>query len=169
MSRTALHSTGIFVGQCGEEDTMENVAVIGLDLAKSVFQVHGISEDGAVVVRRRLSRSKLWPSSDAEAICEAVTRSRCALSVSRRASSSRSAGRYLRSNTQCRQTWQRLSQVVSRLSARITPPSVERSELLDRCLSGTCGQDRWACHQASLHLRTGNVEAGAIHSSLAQP
>lgn len=38
---------------------MENVAVIGLDLAKSVFQVHGISEDGEVVVRRRLSRSKL--------------------------------------------------------------------------------------------------------------
>jgi transposase len=59
MSWTALHSTGSFVGQCGEEDTMEDVAVIGLDLAKSVFQVHGISERGEVVLRRRLSRAKL--------------------------------------------------------------------------------------------------------------
>ena len=38
---------------------MEDVAVIGLDLAKSVFQVHGISERGEVVLRRRLSRAKL--------------------------------------------------------------------------------------------------------------
>ena len=59
MSWTALHSTGIFVGQCGEEDTMEDVAVVGVDLAKSVFQVHGIDAQGQVVVRRRLSRLKL--------------------------------------------------------------------------------------------------------------
>jgi len=45
MSWTALHLTGSFAAKCGEEDTMEGVAVIGLDLAKSVFQVHGI--DGA--------------------------------------------------------------------------------------------------------------------------
>lgn len=38
---------------------MEGIAVIGLDLAKSVFQVHGIDERGKVVVRRRLNRSKL--------------------------------------------------------------------------------------------------------------
>ena len=38
---------------------MEDVAVIGLDLAKSVFQVHGIDAEGQVVLRRRLSRSKL--------------------------------------------------------------------------------------------------------------
>jgi len=31
-----------FAGQCGEEDTMEAIAVIGVDLAKSVFQVHGV-------------------------------------------------------------------------------------------------------------------------------
>jgi transposase len=59
MSWTALHLTGTFVGLCGEEDTMEGIAVIGLDLAKSVFQVHGIDEQGQVAVRRRLSRSKL--------------------------------------------------------------------------------------------------------------
>jgi transposase len=31
---------------------MENVTTIGLDIAKSVFQVHGISATGEVVVRR---------------------------------------------------------------------------------------------------------------------
>lgn len=38
---------------------MEDVAVVGVDLAKSVFQVHGVDADGEVVLRRRLSRSKL--------------------------------------------------------------------------------------------------------------
>ncbi len=40
---------------------MEAVAVIGIDLAKSVFQVHGVDGSGEVVVRKRLSRSKLLP------------------------------------------------------------------------------------------------------------
>tara|TARA_R110002110_G_scaffold375303_1_gene585034 strand:+ start:2765 stop:3799 length:1035 start_codon:yes stop_codon:yes gene_type:complete len=35
------------------------ITVIGLDLAKSVFQVHGIDAEGAVVVRRKLSRSRV--------------------------------------------------------------------------------------------------------------
>jgi transposase len=61
MSWTALHPTGSFAGQCGEEDTMESVSVIDLDLVKSVFQVHGIDDDGEVVLRRRLSRVKLLP------------------------------------------------------------------------------------------------------------
>ena len=38
---------------------MEDVAVVGVDLAKSVFQVHGIDAQGQVVLRRKLSRSKL--------------------------------------------------------------------------------------------------------------
>lgn len=37
----------------------QQIAVIGLDLAKSVFQVHGIGDDGEVVVRRKLSRSRV--------------------------------------------------------------------------------------------------------------
>jgi hypothetical protein len=37
MSWTALHPAGSFAGWCGEEDTMEEVAVVGVDLAKSVF------------------------------------------------------------------------------------------------------------------------------------
>ena len=40
---------------------MEEVAVIGVDLAKSVFQVHGVDAEGKVVLRRRLSRSKFLP------------------------------------------------------------------------------------------------------------
>ncbi|MCA0208394.1 MAG: hypothetical protein LCH74_04995 [Proteobacteria bacterium] len=33
---------------------MEKIATIGLDIAKSVFQVHGIDAAGEVVVRTRL-------------------------------------------------------------------------------------------------------------------
>lgn len=38
---------------------METAVTIGLDLGKSVFQVHGVSAVGAVVVQRRLTRGKL--------------------------------------------------------------------------------------------------------------
>ena len=38
---------------------METIATIGLDLAKSIFQVHAISASGAAVVRRALRRSNL--------------------------------------------------------------------------------------------------------------
>lgn len=38
---------------------MEDAVVVGVDLAKSVFQVHGIDARGRVVLRKRLSRSKL--------------------------------------------------------------------------------------------------------------
>ena len=35
---------------------MQAVATIGLDIAKSVFQVHGVDADSQVVVRRQLKR-----------------------------------------------------------------------------------------------------------------
>lgn len=35
---------------------MEKVSTIGLDVAKHVFQVHGVDAEGAVVVRRKLRR-----------------------------------------------------------------------------------------------------------------
>jgi transposase len=38
---------------------MGEVITIGLDIAKSVFQVHGVDVDGAVVIRKRVSRSKM--------------------------------------------------------------------------------------------------------------
>ena len=36
-----------------------SVATIGLDLAKNVFQVHGVDADGQVVLRRKLRRSEV--------------------------------------------------------------------------------------------------------------
>jgi len=38
---------------------MGQVVTIGLDLAKSVFQVHGVDAAGAVIVRRKLRRAQL--------------------------------------------------------------------------------------------------------------
>ena len=38
---------------------MERVTTIGLDIAKSVFQVHGIDASGEVVLRRRVMRARL--------------------------------------------------------------------------------------------------------------
>ena len=35
---------------------MQTVTTIGLDIAKSVFQVHGVDANGQVVIRRRLKR-----------------------------------------------------------------------------------------------------------------
>jgi len=38
---------------------MGEVSTIGLDIAKSVFQVHGVDNDGMVVIRKRVSRAKV--------------------------------------------------------------------------------------------------------------
>ena len=38
---------------------MDNVTTIGLDIAKSVFQVHGVDDVGAVVIRRKLTRGRV--------------------------------------------------------------------------------------------------------------
>jgi transposase len=38
---------------------MGEVSTIGLDIAKAVFQVHGVDGAGAVVIRKRISRSKV--------------------------------------------------------------------------------------------------------------
>ena len=40
---------------------MNEVTTIGLDIAKSVFQAHGIDEAGKVVVRRQLRRGQVLP------------------------------------------------------------------------------------------------------------
>src|SRR6202048_3722212 len=37
------------------------IAVIGLDLAKNVFQVHGIDDSGKAVLKRKLRRSEVPP------------------------------------------------------------------------------------------------------------
>lgn len=38
---------------------MENVSIIGIDLAKRSFQLHGAASDGSVVFRKKLSRPQL--------------------------------------------------------------------------------------------------------------
>jgi hypothetical protein len=38
---------------------MSEITMIGLDLAKSVFQVHGINEAGGEVTRKRLRRGQM--------------------------------------------------------------------------------------------------------------
>jgi transposase len=38
---------------------MGEVSTIGLDIAKSVFQVHGVDSAGSVVIRKRINRSKM--------------------------------------------------------------------------------------------------------------
>jgi transposase len=38
---------------------MGEVSTIGLDIAKSVFQVHGVDSDGVVVIRKRVIRAKV--------------------------------------------------------------------------------------------------------------
>lgn len=37
---------------------MSEITIIGVDLAKHVFQVHGAAADGTVVLRKKLSRSQ---------------------------------------------------------------------------------------------------------------
>ena len=40
---------------------MEEVVRVGLDIAKSVFQVHGVGAEGRVVLQRRRTRARLIP------------------------------------------------------------------------------------------------------------
>jgi len=42
---------------------MQAITTIGLDIAKSVFQVHGIDAEGNVILRRQLKRRTYWHSS----------------------------------------------------------------------------------------------------------
>jgi hypothetical protein len=39
---------------------MQSITTIGLDIAKSVFQVHGVDAAGQAVVRRQLKRRHYW-------------------------------------------------------------------------------------------------------------
>ena len=48
---------------------MKQVVTIGLDIAKSVFQLHGVEAGGAVVLRKRLARSRMLPFFEKQAPC----------------------------------------------------------------------------------------------------
>ena len=42
-----------------EKASMDGVSIVGLDLAKRVFQAHGACSNGHVIFRKKLSRSQL--------------------------------------------------------------------------------------------------------------
>ena len=42
--------------QNGKEASVEKATLVGVDLAKNVFQVHGAAADGTVLFRKRLTR-----------------------------------------------------------------------------------------------------------------
>ena len=48
---------------------MDQVTTIGLDIAKSTFQVHGVDGSGEVVLRRRLTRARVVPFFEKLAPC----------------------------------------------------------------------------------------------------
>ena len=49
-----------------------SITIIGLDTAKSVFQVHGVNETGRVEIRRKLRRSELIPFFEKQEACTVV-------------------------------------------------------------------------------------------------
>jgi transposase len=38
------------------------VTTLGIDVAKSIFQLHGVDEHGKVALQKRVTRAKLWES-----------------------------------------------------------------------------------------------------------
>jgi transposase len=48
---------------------MGEITTIGLDVAKNVFQVHGVDADGHVVLRKSLRRSQMQPFFEQLAPC----------------------------------------------------------------------------------------------------
>ena len=58
---------------------MDETTIIGIDLAKHVFQLHGAAKDGQVTFRRKLSRSQLLPFLEKQCPC-VVAMEACATS-----------------------------------------------------------------------------------------
>jgi transposase len=48
---------------------MNVVSIIGVDVAKRVFQLHGAGSDGGVVFRKKLSRSQVLPFLQSQPPC----------------------------------------------------------------------------------------------------
>jgi transposase len=49
-----------------------SISMIGLDTAKSVFQVHGVNETGKAEIKRKLRRSELIPFFEKQEACTVV-------------------------------------------------------------------------------------------------
>jgi transposase len=48
---------------------MEKASIIGVDLAKHVFQLHGAGADGSVAFRKKISRGRLLPFLSSQSRC----------------------------------------------------------------------------------------------------
>lgn len=48
---------------------MKNISIIGIDLAKNIFQLHGAYPDGSVAFRKRVTRKKLLPFLERQPAC----------------------------------------------------------------------------------------------------
>ena len=55
----ALRSDPTIYNQLKEETSMNQATIIGIDLAKQSFQLHGAAADGSVVFRKKFTRHKL--------------------------------------------------------------------------------------------------------------
>ena len=54
---------------------MDGVAIIGVDLAKNVFQLHGARADGSVAFRRKLRRGQvLAPQAEERGVVHTLLR-----------------------------------------------------------------------------------------------
>ena len=49
-----------------------SITMIGLDTAKSVFQIHGVNETGKVEIKCKLRRSELIPFFEKQEVCTVV-------------------------------------------------------------------------------------------------
>ena len=55
---------------------MEEVSIVGVDLAKNVFQMHGAAADGAIVFRKKLSRLQFARFMADHPACEVAIKAR---------------------------------------------------------------------------------------------
>jgi hypothetical protein len=55
-----------------EEPSIGEIIAIGLDIAKSVLQIHGVSSDGETVIRKRVGRDRPHGKADASELCEGL-------------------------------------------------------------------------------------------------
>ena len=53
------HAGDVALPATEEKASMEKATIIGIDLAKRVFQVHAAAKDGRPVLRKKVSRAQL--------------------------------------------------------------------------------------------------------------
>jgi hypothetical protein len=53
------HAGDVGLPATEEKASMEKATIIGIDLAKRVFQLHGVTSDGQAVFRKKVSRGQV--------------------------------------------------------------------------------------------------------------